>query len=147
MSGQTKLQRLLTFWPVLVALVGGATATYTWMRTQHQTRVERTVQAHDRELDGASHPTIQVRLKAIEDHWTAHNLADEKRLKKFEQMEQDLKEMYWFAVGDKAAELEPDRSLRAQAARDARERFERYVNSGKCLKDSYTRTLEMPPPR
>jgi hypothetical protein len=117
------------------------------MRTQHQTRVERTIQAHDRELDGASHPTLQVRLKALEDHWAAHNLADEKTRLNAARFEQDLKELYWFRVGEKAAELEPDWRRRAQAARDARERFERYVNSGKCLKDAYTRTLETPPPR
>ena len=147
MSGQTKLQRLLALWPVLVALAGGASVTYTWVKTQHSSHLGSVIAAHDRELEKDAHPTLQIRLKALEDHWNAHTRDYDDRLTKLELMEQDLKEMYWFKVGDKAAELEPDRRLRAQAARDARERFERYVNSGKCLKDSYRRALETPPPR
>lgn len=144
---QTKLQKLLALWPVLVALIGGVSGTYTWIKTQHVLRMDAGIEDHDRELTKAAHPTLQVRLKAIENHWTDHALDSAKIAARITKLEDDLKELYWYEVGIRAAELEPNRQLRALAAREARDRFRRYVREGETLRAAYRHTLETPPPR
>ena len=144
---RTFWQRALAWWPVVVALASGASASYVWVSSRAEERVQEAVRAHDREVYDAAHPAIQTRLKALEDYWTAHLDEHNRIYKRLSKAEAELVEMYRFQVGDKAADLEPDPNRRAQAAAAARERFRQYVKDGEGLKDAYRHALESSIPR
>jgi len=141
------LQKLLALWPILVTLVSSSAATYAWVSSQVNTRIRSAVQAHDRELLDASHPAIQTRLEALEGYWKAHTTETNRIHGRVNKAEKELYELYWFLVGDKAAAAEHNPDHRAQAARQARERFRIYVRDGEGLKDAYRHALESSIPR
>lgn len=145
-----RLQRLLAWWPVFTALAGGivsgAAGTYAWISNRVETRISSALEAHNRDFETAAHPPVQVRLQALEDYWKANR---EERNRIFERMtlaEKQLYELYWFAVGERAADLETDRYRRADACRRAQEHFRQLVRDGESLKDAYRHALELPPP-
>ena len=84
---------------------------------------------------------MQKRLTALETLLKAHSEKLEGIDSRVEVSEESLKELYWWLVGDKAAQLEHDRRRRAQAARDARERFLRYVREGESFEEAYRHAL------
>jgi hypothetical protein len=141
------LQKILSLWPILVALASGASATYAWVSSRVDNRIEAEIKAHDRELHDASHPAIQTRLEALEDYWKAHTSETNRIHGRINKAEKELYELYWFLVGDKAAAAERNPDHRAQAARQARERFRVYVRDGEGLKDAYRHALESSIPR
>ena len=140
-------QKLLTFWPVLVALVSGASASYVWVSSQVESKIQQAVREHDKEMLTASHPAMQTRLEALENYWKAHRKETNRIHGRILKAEEELEELYHFAVGDKAADLEQNPLKRAEAAAQARERFRQYVRDGKGLKDAYRHALESCIPR
>ena len=144
---RTTWQKLLAWWPVLVALISGASASYVWVSSQVEERIHQTIREHDREMITAAHPSIQTRLEALENYWKAHTAETNRIHARTDKAEKQLYEVFWFMVGDKAAELERDPLLRAQAATEARERFRQYVKDGEGLKDAYRHALESSIPR
>ena len=144
---RTTWQKLLVWWPVLVALASGASASYVWVSSQIKERIHQAIREDDREMVTASHPAMQTRLKALEDYWQAHISETNRIHARVNKAEGQLQELYWFAVGDKAAELERDPLKRAQTAAEARERFRQYVKDGEGLKDAYRHALESNIPR
>lgn len=142
---RSRLQKLATLWPILVALISGASGAYAWTTTQLDKKIQAAVAAHDRELETASHPSHLTRIKAQEDHWVGHVAEHNRIYSRLDKLEKSLKELYLFKVGDKAADTEKDRRKRAQAAWMAKERFRRYIKEGESLPDAYRRTLETTP--
>ena len=137
----------MTLWPVLVALLTGAAGTWGWVQSQMDSRIGTAIEAHDRELKGSAHPSIQTRLTTLEE-WGDARLKDQASSRiRIGLLEAELKELYWYHVGDKAAELEPRRTHRNAAATAARERFLRLVRDGEGLKDAFRYALEARPPR
>jgi hypothetical protein len=137
----------MALWPILTSLAVGAGATWGWLEGALDTRIQAAVQAHDRELYQAAHPAIQTRLEAVE-RWSEGHLKDHATLRtRVGVTEAQLYELYWFYVGDKALEIEPDRRRRAAAANAARERFRRYVKDGEDLVNAFRHALEGRPPR
>jgi hypothetical protein len=132
----------MALWPVLTALATGAVATWGWLEASLDKRIEAAVRAHDDGgHDATPHPDLQERLQALEVYRNAH-MQDHTALRsRVAQTEQGLQEAYWWLVGDKAAELERDRRRRAEAAREARERFLRYVAEGQSLDEAYRHAL------
>jgi hypothetical protein len=151
MAEKTRLQRFLALWPVLTAIVGGlvsgSAATYAWVDTRLEKRIASSLDAHNRDFDQAAHPPIQIRLKALEDYWVANRAERERIFQRISQAEKQLYELYWFAVGERAADLEHNHRHRAQACRRAQEHFRQLVRDGESLKDAYRHALELPPPR
>jgi hypothetical protein len=151
MVEKNRLQQFLSLWPVLTALVGGtvsgAVGAYAWVETRLENRISRALEAHNRDFETAAHPPIQTRLEALEDYWKANRTERERIFQRLSAAETQLYELYWFAVGEKAADLEPDRRKKALAATRARECFRKLVRDGEHLKDAYRHTLELPPPR
>lgn len=148
MPGERKIwQKILAWWPVLVALVSGASAMYAWASSQAEKRVQEALRDHDKEMVTAAHPAIQTRLEALESYWKAHTAETNRLHARISKAEEELQELYRFAVGDKAAELERDPNRRAQAAAAARERFRQYIKDGEGLKDAYRHALESSIPR
>ena len=146
MTTRTRLQKIIALWPILAALASGAAGAYAWSTTQVQKRISRAINAHDREFEKDAHPSIQVRLKTLEDYWTAHTKEHDRIYQRLDAAEKQLYELYWLQVGIRASELERDRRKRAQAADRARERFRQYVRDGEGLKDAYRHALETRPP-
>ncbi len=137
----------MTLWPILVALLTGAAGTWGWVQSQMNTRIAVAVEAHDRELKGAAHPSLQTRIKTLEE-WGHARLKDQHSATiRIGVLEAELKELYWYHVGDKAAELEPRRTHRNAAATAARQRFLHLVRDGEGLKDAFRYALEARPPR
>jgi len=146
-NGRKWLQKLVSLWPIFVSLLSGVAISYTWVSSQVERRISTALQAHDRELYDAAHPTIQTRLEALEDYWKAHVDETNRIHGRVSKGEKEVYELYWFAVGDKAASTESNPDHRAQAARQARERFRIYVRDGEGLKDAYRHALESSLPR
>lgn len=148
MAEKTRLQKILSLWPVITALVGGTISgtagTYAWF----EKRISAVLEAHNRDFEDAAHPPIQVRLKALEDYWQANRDERNRIFQRLTKAEEQLYELYWFAVGERAADLETDRRKRAWAARRAQDHFRQLVREdGESLKDAYRHALELPPPR
>lgn len=141
------MQKILALWPILVTLVSSVGATYAWVSSRIEDRIGSAIKAHDRELHDASHPAMQTRLEALEDYWKAHTSETNRIHGRVNKTEKEVYELYWFAVGDKAAAAEHNPDLRATTARQARERFRVYVRDGEGLKDAYRHALETPIPR
>ena len=141
------LKRILEVWPILAALAGGlsagAASTYAWVSS----RIHVSIEAHDRERDHEAHPAMQTRLKALEDYAQARTEETTRMWQRLSAAEKDLYELYWFAVGARAADTEDDPRKRALACRRAQEHFRKLVQDGEGLKDAYRHALELPPPR
>ncbi len=141
------IRQAVALWPVLVALLTGAAGTWGWLQSQMDDRIAAAVQAHDRDLKQAAHPSLQTRIETLED-WGSARLKDQNALNiRTGVLEAELRELYWFQVGDKAAELEPRRTHKARTAAAARERFRRYTRDGEGLKDAFRHALEARAPR
>lgn len=146
------LRRILAIWPVLAGLAGGAVATFAWIEGFFDARIRAILIEH--EADAAAHPDLRRSLAELQT-WKAAHEPEHRQLAialaevrpRLSQSESDLFELYWFAVGDKAAEATSNHALRALAARETRERFRIFVRDGEGLKDAYRHALESPPPR
>lgn len=143
---RSRLQKLVSLWPILVALVSGAAGAYAWSTAQLETKIKAAINIHDREIDTAAHPSHLTRLKAQEDHWQAHVEEHTRIYARLQKLEKSLYEVYLFEVGNKAADVEKNRRQRAQTAWQARERFRQYVREGENLQDAYRHALETLPP-
>jgi hypothetical protein len=134
----------VSLWKPLVALVVGVVTTWGYLEAQLDARIDMAVRAHDAALSTdpkPPHPEVQKRLKALENLLKAHASHLDGVDVRVEVTEDSLRELYWWLVGDKAAQLERDRRRRSQAARDARERFLRYVREGESLEEAYRHAL------
>jgi len=151
MAEKTKLQKFLSLWPVITALLGGmvsgTASTYAWVSARIETAISSRLEAHNRDFETAAHPPIQVRLKALEDYWVANRSERNRIFGRLDLAEKQLYELYWFAVGERAADLENNHRLRAVSCRRAQEHFRQLVRDGESLKDAYRHALELPPPR
>lgn len=137
------LQRIVASWPILVALISGASGSYAWIQSQVDKRIEGAVQSHNKENLTAAHPSHQVRFQALEDYWKSHQKEHDHVFDHITKSEQELYELYWFAVGDKAALSERDPHKRALAAKQAREYFRAYIRDGEGLREAYRHALEI----
>jgi hypothetical protein len=141
-DGKHALRRLIDAWPVIAGIAAGAAATYGWMEgqlTEHITDVatpiaQQSTDAHRTEM--AAH---------IED-FRVHKQSFVELTTNMDECNQDLAELYWYYVGDKASDLEPRRTRKADTAARARDRFERYVREGDTLKEAFQKTLRVRPP-
>lgn len=127
-----------------MALVLGVVTTWGYLETKLDQRIDEAVKTHNTRQGSdpnPPHPEVQNRLKALESLLRAHASHLDGVDKRVEVSEESLRELYWWLVGDKAAQLENDRHKRAQTARDARERFLRYVREGERLEDAYRHAL------
>ncbi len=136
-NGSRALRRFRKAWPIVVALVTGSVTTYGWLTSQlnaHITsvtdpRISAAVSSYDVTVKAWKEPQLQA-LTVLE-----HRL---------NRCDADLYELYWYYVGDKAAELELDPRRRAEEANEARDRFERYVkdSDGKIsYEEAFRRSL------
>lgn len=139
---RTRLQRLIASWPILIALLSGASGTYAWVKSQVDSHIQEAIRAHDKEILTAAHPSHQIRFKILEDYWKSHQNEHAQIYGRLSQTEKELYELYWFAVGDKAALSEPDWRKRASTAESARERFRIYIKDGESLREAYRHALE-----
>ena len=139
---RTGLQKLIASWPILVALISGASGSYAWVQSQIDKRISAAIQIHDRETLTAAHPSHQIRFQVLEDYWKSHQKEHDKMCDRVTKSEQEHYELYWFAVGDKAALTERDPRKRAASAESAREHFRTYIRDGEGLREAYRHALE-----
>lgn len=132
-------KRLLAAWPVLAALVSGAAGTYGWLEGRLNSTITETT---DPRIEAA----VGAHESAVEEWKRPHEKAFGALTKRVQACEENLYEVYWFYVGDKAAEAEPNRRMRSMAATAARDRFDSYVQQGHSLEDAFRKTLETRPP-
>lgn len=111
--------------------------------------------ATDKEVSGevakhdaspAAHPALQGRLARLEENERNASEATGALGDQARRVEAALFWIYWQRAGEKGAEDEPDRRLRARAAREARARFEGYYREGLPLEEAFRRAVVVPLP-
>lgn len=128
-----------------IATVAAMVTTLKWI-DKHTTddELEQRMQLHDRDPD--SHHTLLDRV-ILQSEQTKEMAA---RLARAEEAAREDRQAvywaYWVHVGEKAAELTPDGRRRADAASDARDRFEAYYRQGMSPQEAFRRALRTPVP-
>ena len=129
-------------WPVVLAIISTAWATYGWMQMRFEARVTDICQPVVDSAVTASRDALQEtfdrRLQANFDH--------QQRLEiRLKQSTDDLQRLYWLYVGDWAAAQQRNGRHRELAAARARIALDEQLKKGKTLQDALSAVLAKPP--
>jgi len=139
-----KLVGLAKTWgPALVSVATAALSAYGFVQAELQRRIDAGIEQHSEDRSGTAHPPLRKRIDAALERCEALERRADPAEEKIEAMYKDLYEMYWFRVGEKAVELEPNRNMKAHVRARVQAAFVQLVKDGEPLKDAYRRALSV----
>ena len=127
--------------PVVMSIAAGVLSAYGFIEGYVQKRLTDAIAAHDEDRAGTAHAGLRARLEHAEEELRELRVAVPASANRIEKDYKALYEIYWFRVGEKAIELEPNRKLHARARAEVQRQFEQLVRDGEPLEDAYRRAL------
>jgi len=139
--GKQLIAKLKLWGSIIASVLTSVVSAYGFVQQELDQKIAAAVQAHDEDRANVAHSALRVRLDEAETDVEKQKALLEAAQGRIRLLQAAQYEMYWFRVGEKAAELERDSRKRAQTRGAAQQRFESLVHDGETLEDAYRRAL------